>query len=186
MVRVPTSDLAPITNLLASVAGLSGAAGLVWGVYVYQGSQRAKRAETLFQLVREFDKSEEFVLAKRLLDGFVYNFPDSIDMGINYFSYSHLNEILRDDAPAKIIDKNEIRVRDSFSSLFDFFDRVAYLFSNGLLKRTELSYFAFFINRARENYGALQFARIYEFRWNEELPVLEKEGRDEKNRLNRR
>ena len=165
-------DISQIINLVIAIAGLSGVGGLFWGIYEYRENQRTKRKETLFQLVREFDRSEEINIAKKILDGYVYNFPESINLGINYFGKENLKQILRYHENSEITDPNEIRIRESFSTLFDFFDRLGYLFSNGVIKQRELSYFSYYINKARESDGVLQFVKNYEFRWNNELPKL--------------
>lgn len=163
-------DITTVINLIAAAAGLSGVVGLFWGIYQYRESRITKRKDTLFQLVREFDRSEQMYLAKKILDGYVYNFPESMDLGLNYFSRENLKNILRHHQDADITDPNEIKVRESFSDLFDFFDRLGYLHSNGIIKERELGYFAYYIDKARNSDGVLEFVKNYEFRWNEQLP----------------
>jgi hypothetical protein len=166
-------DISQIINLVIAIAGLSGVGGLFWGIYQYRENRIMKRKDILFQLVHEFDRSKEMDPAKKILDGYVYNFPESMNLGINYFTKDNLKQILRyhHDEP-EIVDSNEIKIRESFSTLFDFFDKLGYLFSNGVVKERELSYFSYYINSARESDGVLQFVKNYHFRWNGELPQL--------------
>jgi len=158
-------DITTVISLIAAAAGLSGVVGLFWGIYQYRESRITKRKDTLFQLVREFDRSEQMYLAKKILDGYVYNFSESMDLGLNYFSRENLKNILRHHKDADITDPNEIKVRESFSDLFDFFDRLGYLHSNGIIKERELGYFAYYIDKARNSDGVLGFIKNYEFRW---------------------
>jgi len=168
--EIHLEDWTPLINLVIAIAGFSGVAGLFWGIYEYRETQKTKRKDVLFELVKEFDKSEQMHFAKRILDGFVYNFPESINLGINYFTKSNLNKILCHHNDRDITDINEIDVRDSFSALFDFFDKLGYLYSNKILKQKELRYFEYYVKRARESPGVLNFVKNYDYRWNDELP----------------
>ena len=83
---------------------------------------------------------------------------------------SNLKKILRDHNYVEIKDTNEMKLRDSFSALFDFFDKLGYLYFNKMLKQKELEYFQYYVKRARESPGVLDFVKNYDYRWNDEIP----------------
>ncbi|MBM3896185.1 MAG: hypothetical protein FJ360_00330 [Thaumarchaeota archaeon] len=166
-----SEDISLIIQLVIAIAGVSGVAGLFWGIYEYRENQKTKRKDTLFKLVHDFDISKEMHFAKKILDGFVYNFPENADvLGPNYFSKDNLKKILRSHESSMITDPKEIELRDSFSALFDFFDKLGYLYSNKIIKKRELQYFNYYIERARKSLGVLEFVKNYDYRWHNEIP----------------
>jgi len=176
-ISILSEDISLLIQLIIAIAGISGVAGLFWGIYEYRENQKAKRKDTLFELVNEFDRSEEMHFAKKILDGFVYNFPESIDqLGPNYFSKDNLKQILRSHEDHDITVSKEMELRDSFSALFDFFDKLGYLYSNKIIKKRELEYFDYYIDRARKSSGVLEFVKNYDYRWHDKLP---KNAKDE-------
>ena len=166
-----SQDISLLIQLIIAIAGVSGVAGLFWGIYEYRENQKSKRKDILFEVVHEFDRSEEMHFAKKILDGFVYNFPESFDqLGPNYFSKDNLKQILRSHEDHDITVPKEIELRDSFSALFDFFDKLGYLYSNKIIKKHELGYFDYYIDRSRKSLGVLEFVKNYDYRWHDELP----------------
>jgi len=158
---------------MLAIAGLSGVAGLFWGIYQYRENRLQNRKETLFELIHEFDNSEKMFYAKKILDGFIYNNIPESKKEQGYFNRKNLVQILRNHQNEGVYDKGEILVRASFDGLLDFFDKLGYLYVNKLLKKSELSYFSYYINRARKYDGVVQFSKLYEFRWHSEIPILE-------------
>lgn len=65
-----------------------------------------------------------------------------------FYHISNLQSIMRllnDDNP--IIDEGEHTIRNSFDALLDFFSRLSYLSKIGLIKKNELSYFSYYIDK---------------------------------------
>jgi hypothetical protein len=68
-----------------------------------------------------------------------------------------------------ITDSGEIQIRDSFSALLDFFGKLEYLMERGLIKRGDLRYFEYYINKAKDDKAIRIFADYYEFDLYKEL-----------------
>jgi hypothetical protein len=68
-----------------------------------------------------------------------------------------------------IINPKMIEIRESFDTLLDFFCKLEYLLSIGLLKYEELTYFKYYIDRAAENNSVVNYIRMYEFPLNGKL-----------------
>ena len=65
--------------------------------------------------------------------------------------------------PGNITDAKEQEIRDSFSALLDFFGKLGYLMNRGLVKREELQYFEYYINKAKNDAAVQKFADYYDF-----------------------
>ena len=83
-----------LIRLFFSIAGLSGVAGLFWGIYQYRQSRIEKRKDILFEIVREFDKSEEMNFAKRILDDFQLKVEDGWLNKFGFYAKLNLSTIL--------------------------------------------------------------------------------------------
>ena len=164
------TDIDSLTKLFFSIAGLSGVAGLFWGIYQYRQNRIEKRKDILFELVREFDQSEKMNFAKRILDDYSLEIEDGWLNKPGFYHKSNLNTILRLHHESTISDPGEISIRDSFDTLFDFFDRLGYLFKVGLVKKYELSHFEYFLTRARDNDSIVKYVQFYGFRWLTQIP----------------
>ena len=57
-----------IIELLIAIAGLSGVAGLFWGIFQYRQTRIEKRKDLLFHLADKFDNDERLIYAKKILD----------------------------------------------------------------------------------------------------------------------
>ena len=73
------------------------------------------------------------------------------------------NGSLQIHTPGNIIDAKEIEIRDSFSTLLDFFGKLGYLLDRRLIKKEELHYFEYYIMKAREDDAVKKFAHDYHF-----------------------
>ncbi|NOJ27041.1 MAG: hypothetical protein DA330_03405 [Nitrososphaera sp.] len=71
--------------------------------------------------------------------------------------------ILKLYTPGNITDAKEQEIRDSFSVLLDFFGKLGYLMNRGLVKREELQYFEYYINKAKDDAAVQKFADYYNF-----------------------
>jgi hypothetical protein len=80
-----------------------------------------------------------------------------------YKSQMDLNEILRDHRSRDVTAPEEIAIRMSFDYLLDFFAKLEYLLSMGLIKKREIEYFNYYIRKTAENSAVVNYARIYEF-----------------------
>ena len=163
-------EIDQLTNLLFSIAGLSGVGGLFWGIYQYKQSGIEKRKNILFELVKEFDKSTKMGHAKRILDDFNLKPQKEWTKEYGYYHKRNLSDLLKSHYLEGVDDKGKSDIRDSFDALFDFFDRLGYLYKVGLVKEDELSHFEYFLKRARENEAVLNYVKVYGSKWLKQLP----------------
>ena len=139
-------------TIAASVTALKGIAE-------YAKSNKIKRIDLLNTLVNEFNGAN-FFMAKRMLDDFEIKATDS-----NIIFYKdHFNVILRDHRVKEIEnDQTLIAVRDSFDNLFEFFTKLEYLLSLGLISKNEFFYFRYYLNRVFQDGYILNFCQVYEY-----------------------
>jgi hypothetical protein len=82
------TDTSGVVQVLVAVAGFSGLFGLFWGIYQYRDGQIAKRKEVLFDLITEFDESEELLLAKLILADFILTPDRTTYKEQSYYTYT--------------------------------------------------------------------------------------------------
>jgi hypothetical protein len=156
-----------IANVILTAASASGLAGLFWGIYQYRETKAIKRKEILFDLIKEFDDpSNKMQYAKLILDRY-YITPKRMWQRKDdqeYYSITNLNRILRKTSNKDpITDPGETEIRHSFDTLLDFFDKLAYLLSIGIIKQDETLYFDYYIIRAIKQKEVRDYAKTYEF-----------------------
>lgn len=153
-------------NIILTIASTSGIAGLFWGIYQYRASRIKNRKEILFELIKEFDDpSNKMQLAKYILDGYYItpknNWEQKKDP--NYYSIVQLEKILRNSNNNPITDPGETAIRESFDTLLNFFDKLAYLLHIGLIKPEETLYFDYYIIKSVKQKSVTKYAKVYEF-----------------------
>lgn len=151
----------PFVDWILASAGIGG---LIWGIYTYREGQIAKRVEILFPLIREFDTSEEMILAKEILDAKRIQ-GKKIDNSSNdprEYDIRKLDRVLRYDE-SRVFTGAEEKIRESFDSLLDFFCKMDYLLEIGILKGHEISYFKYYIDRAVKIDALIKYAVAYNF-----------------------
>ena len=137
-----------ITTIIPTVAGIGG---LIWGIYTYKETQILKRQEILFPLIKEFDESDKMYYSKAILDDVVIPPENGWEKQMGYYHISELETILRNHTTRSITDHGEAAIRESFDALLDFFAKLEYLFNIGLIKKQEISYFRYYINKCAVN-----------------------------------
>ena len=100
--------------------------------------------------------------------------------GDEYYTIKNLHDILRDDTIAPKFDEGEDEIRDGFDSLLAFFGRLEYLLRIGLIRRTDLSYFQYYIDKASGNKDVREYAKLYNFQLNGMLDSRLNRGNKEK------
>lgn len=183
------SDGYELVDVLLAIAGLSGVAGLFWAIYEYKESRNDKRKETFFELTGNFDTSKEMLFAKKILDTWTLAYSekkgriiDSSGMfGIHLiewilargygdrlkFEKEHpdiFSKMSKED-----LDDAWRELRDSFDALFDFFERLTYLYKNKRITVEEIVYFDYFIKPARDNEKITDFLDYWGYTWHKEL-----------------
>ena len=127
-------------------------------------------------------------IAKRILDDFTdikkKFFEGKIFVaelkGDEYYTIKNLHDILRDDTIAPKFDEGEDEIRDGFDSLLAFFGKLEYLLRIGLIRRTDLSYFQYYIDKASGNKDVREYAKLYNFQLNGMLDSRLNRGNKEK------
>jgi hypothetical protein len=155
---IQPSNLDLILQILGIVGGIVGALGFFWGLYEYRQTQKVKRQQLLFELIDTFDNEKhKMYQAKRLLDDF------TVPASGGWYHGGNLNIILRNHADKPIDDPGEIQIRESFDALLDFFGKLEYLVQIGLMTKSELSYFEYFLMKSAENKDVRKYTQIYKF-----------------------
>ncbi|MGI0082157.1 MAG: hypothetical protein ACREAF_00565 [Nitrosopumilaceae archaeon] len=139
--------------------------GTLFGIYQYNKDQINRRKDTLMPLTSEFDDdANEMRIAKDLLDN--YKFPkgywDNPLVEYDWYEISNL-EIFRHHEKKTIDDAGEQKIRESFDALLDFFGKVGYLLDVGLIKKKEIEYFRYYLDKTIDSEGVGLYVSNYEF-----------------------
>jgi hypothetical protein len=171
-----STDLATIVGTV--IPTLAGLFGLFWGTHTYRDGQILKRKEIIFPLIEEYDdEPNKMLVAKKILDDFNLNLNQVLGGEENslpaqksndrYYNKSKLENILRADNPnieySSEFDDGEEAIRDSFDSLLAFFAKLEYLLKIHLIKKQEIFYFRYYINKAAENPAIRGYVDRYQF-----------------------
>ncbi len=139
------------TQILALVGAASTLFAFFTAVMEYRKSNFIKRSEFLENLISQMN-AEDKKVALEYLDDFLLA------------GYENLTIVLRNHLDQEVVDPTEQNIRRSFDALLDFFARLDYLVSNGLVRKTELHYFDYYIKRAVDNPAVRRYAVIYSFK----------------------
>jgi hypothetical protein len=80
-----------------------------------------------------------------------------------YYHKSNLLVILRDHNAIPINDDGEIAIRASFDALLDFFVKLEYLLSIKVIKKGEIEYFKYYIDKTADEPPVIEYINKYEF-----------------------
>ncbi|MGQ0606240.1 MAG: hypothetical protein ACT4OD_04710 [Candidatus Nitrosotenuis sp.] len=184
------------TNLFFTIAGMAAVGTLVWGIYEYREARSDKRKETFIELAETFDSSKDMRFAKKILDTWAYSYSKDKRLYIDpkgIFSLRNIEWILsvgysgRNDFEAENpdflksieelgeedLDFVWLTLRDSFDTLFFFFERLRYLQKSKRITQDELEYFRYFIDAAKAKSTIVEFLTVYKYRWHTELKLKE-------------
>jgi hypothetical protein len=175
-------------DLSAIIGTAIGLGGFGFGLFSYFRNELERRKQTIFPLIEEFNTDKKLFIAKSLLDNYSFkrevlerfsfqqefDIPDAslIEGSImaesemrlpEYKNQMDLNDVLRDHRSRDVTASDEIVIRMSFDSLLDFFVKLEYLLSMGLIKKTEIEYFNYYIEKTAENSAVVNYMRIYKF-----------------------
>jgi hypothetical protein len=164
---IQPSNLDLALQIVGILGGIAGALGFFWGLYEYRQTQKVKRQQLLFELIETFDNEKhKMYRAKRILDDFTIT-PESPSWHHNeselWYRQKNLSTMLRDHKEISILDPGENQIRESFDALLDFFGKLEYLVEIGLMTRSELDYFEYFLRKAAENEDVIKYTQIYKF-----------------------
>ena len=151
----------PFVDWILASAGIGG---LIWGIFTYRDSQKAKRVEVLFPLITEFDTNKDIILAKEILDEKRISSKKIDESSTDPLEYDirKLDRVLRFDE-SRVFTVAEEKIRASFDSLLDFLCKMDYLKGIGILKEHELDYFKYSIDRAVNIDALIKYAEAYNF-----------------------
>lgn len=154
-----------LTDIITAVASVFAAGAVIFGVYQYKTDQINRRKDVLFDLINEFDNdSHEMLIAKTMLDGFRYSRGYWENPQIDYAEYGIDQPLIfRDHKSSPIYDDGEVKIRDSFDSLLDFFGKLGYLLEVGLLKDNEIQYFKYYIELTIKSKNVGLYLNTYNF-----------------------
>jgi len=144
-------------SIITTVIGIIGGS---FAIMTYLRNQMLQRQEIVLPLMKEFDTDERLDAALKLLDDFVIKITGSIT-GDRDFDKASLMNVLRDHHLMKVNDPAEMKVRESFTALLDFFGKLGYLMDIRVITRRELGYFDYYIYKAKDNDNVNHFAKIY-------------------------
>lgn len=122
--------------------------GAIITIKEFRSNNKIKRAEFLEKLITEFHHSKTEI-ARSLLDDFIYVSKANRDLTpeeqLN--RSQSLSSLLRNHKIEPITTPNEIKVRESFDHLLDFFTKLSYYLKQQLINPAELSYFRYYLDK---------------------------------------
>jgi|SRR5215216_276525 len=153
-------------DYVATATAAAAVGGVLWGVYQYAKRRITARQQVLFEVIKEFNESDQIKIAKDILGyGNVrkenkkpnWKQPDS------YYNKTHLDQILRIIPAATEVEQGEKDIRDSFDSLIVFLGKIGYLLMVGAITRDETLYFRYYIQKIQADPNVRKYAKDYEF-----------------------
>lgn len=85
--------------------------------------------------------------SKAILDDVSIHPEQGWEKQMGYYHVSNLERILRNHKMRSITDYGEAAIRESFDALLDSFAKLEYLSNIGLIKKQEICYFRYYINK---------------------------------------
>lgn len=143
---------------MVPAAAVAAAGGGIGGLIAWMRSHmRIKRQEYIFSLMKEFDDSGKMEYAKKILNGVAIPPKDGWKNDLTYYHKSNLINILRDDKNNSISDFGEASIRESFDSLIGFLYKLECLVEEGLIKRKEIRYFQYYVDKVVDEKAVLAY-----------------------------
>jgi hypothetical protein len=125
---------------------------------------REQLKDVIVPLIETYDAAHVMNIATDILDDGSYELPKKDP---SYYRYKNglvdkkaLEITLRDHEKDQT-SPGEDEIRNSFDELLGFFARLEYTMGLDLVKRDQLNLFNYFIEKAADNPGVVQFVRIY-------------------------
>jgi YVTN family beta-propeller protein len=162
-------DPGTIVQVLGISAGIVTA---IVGIVTYRQGVVTRRKDVLkdimYPLIKEFDQeSPEMITSKDILDDIPISQDDTTpEENIPYGFYDEhrlLRTLRNHHGNTEAWDKGDGIVRESFTNILDFLSKLESLISIKLVTREQLNYFDYYINKAAENNGVVNYVRIYKF-----------------------
>lgn len=155
-------------NFIPIVGIILGSVTAYVGLSTYRQSQALKmmalQKDIVFPLVEEFDKkSPGMDLAKDILQE-IKILPTSSYDAYGIYNNARLKKVLIHHSKRnEEWDKGDGYVRVSFDELLDFFSRLEYLKSVGVLKDEDTRYFRYHIDKIINSEAVMNYIKDYEF-----------------------
>ena len=155
--------------VLAILTIASGSFTALWGYLKYNRDQFVKKQAVFLELVKEYDNSKKMYIAKRILDGFEFTFDEDKEKFVNQdggkLSKENMSLILEDKKSRKTpLSEGEIKIRESFDDLYNFFYKLYYLEKTKMLSQDEMDYFKYFIRQASKIKACMEYVK-YSSEW---------------------
>lgn len=153
-----------VTDIVTSISSAFAAGAVLFGVYQYKKDLKSKRKDIIFPLMQEFDNSQSTEIAKKMLDGFIFRYPEwehSLEEP-PYYKIEN-TKIFRYHDAEKVEDEGEKATRTSFDALLDFFGKLGYLVKMGLISKKEVEYFKYYINKSADSEAIGFYLSNYDF-----------------------
>ncbi len=137
-------------------------------LFQYMKDERVRRKDTLLPLITEFeDDAHNMNIAKDMLDGFKYpkGYWKIPNVPYDWYQLSQKRIFRKHGIPNDPIrDAGEFEIRNSFDALLDFFGKLGYLLEVKLVKKKELEYFRYYIEKAIDSDSIGLYLSNYEFK----------------------
>lgn len=162
-----------VPTIISALTAASGIATILFGIKTYkQTSQKNieelklnRLKEVMIPLINEYDKPGKMDWAKQILDekDLGPHHPTE-DYPYGFYTEERLLHSLMDHKKrTESWDKGDGIVRSSFDTLLNFFVKLEYLRSIGLLTYNDLNFFHHIIDKAANNKAVVNYAKRYNF-----------------------
>ncbi|MGA9154019.1 MAG: hypothetical protein WBZ36_25850 [Candidatus Nitrosopolaris sp.] len=128
--------------------------------------------------MREFDENKKIYYAKELIDNVPIQLKHddeviaNIPIKLRYCDEDKILKYKRDDLEfflvgnphtAAELNQDEIVIRTIFNALLNFFGKLGYLVDTGIVTKRELGYFLYYIEKAKDNWAVIHFAKDLDY-----------------------
>ena len=166
IITVKNSDSDNATLIIGTLTAAGGMATILIGFRQWLSQQQDNSVsrnpqsvkDIVLPLIKEFDESQGMLYAKQILDDETPKGGEHWKYQLDYYSRRRLPIILRTDTPI-----GEIAIRKSFDELINFFGKLEYFYSAGLLTTQQLDYFLVYINKASNEKAVVNYVRTNTF-----------------------
>jgi hypothetical protein len=163
--RISTMSL----DYVATATAAAALGGVLWGVYEYSKARITARQQVLFEVIKEFNQSDQMKIAKDILGyGNVRkeNKKKNWEQPDSYYSKDHLAQILRyipPGTPGTEVEQGEKDIRDSFDALIVFLGKIGYLLMVGAITQDETVYFRYYMQKIQDDPNVREYTEKYDF-----------------------
>lgn len=148
--------------IIAAITILGGSLAFWKGLSELRANSRIKRVEFLEKLINDFNHSNTSI-ARNLLDDYVYIEEENRQLPFEEQGKNakNLSAYLRNHKEFPITSSGEIKVRQSFDQLLDFFSRLSYYLKQKLISPAELSYFRYYLDKIESKPEVKGYIKLY-------------------------